>query len=132
PQWIFVAPNMVNDGHDTIIGIAGQWVDYWLLPFPNDTNFNDNRTLILLTFDETETYTVDNRILSLLLGGSLPESARGTVDSIYYTDYSLSTVEANRGLGSLGRGDTNKCVLCLPSISPKPTSHAAAPQDALE
>ncbi|KAI9438413.1 hypothetical protein BJY52DRAFT_1421507 [Lactarius psammicola] len=99
---------MVNGGHDTIIGIAGQWVDYWLLPFPNDTNFNDNRTLVLLTFDETGIYTVENRILSLLLGGSVPESARGTVDSIYYTDYSLSTVEANGGFGSLGRGDTNK------------------------
>ncbi|KAH9059219.1 phosphoesterase family-domain-containing protein [Lactarius vividus] len=109
PQWLFVTPNMVNDGHDTTIDFAGQWVDYWLAPLLNDTNFNDNRTLILLTFDETETYTVNNRIFALLLGGAVPESARGTVDSTYYTHYSsLSTVEANWGLGSLGRGDTNK------------------------
>ena len=109
PQWMFVTPNMVNDGHDTTIDYAGSWVDYWLLPLLNDTNFNDNRTLILLTFDETETYTVNNHILALLLGGAVPESARGTVDSTYYTHYSsLSTVEANWGLGSLGRGDTNK------------------------
>ena len=77
----------------------------------NDTNFNDHRTLILLTFDETEVYTVNNHIFSLLLGGAIPENARGTVDSTYYTHYSsLSTVEANWGLGSLGRGDTNKYV----------------------
>ncbi|KAH9016787.1 phosphoesterase family-domain-containing protein [Lactarius pseudohatsudake] len=109
PQWLFVTPNMVNDGHDTTIDFAGQWVDYWLAPLLNDTNFNDNRTLILLTFDETETYTVNNHIFAVLLGGAVPESARGTVDSTYYTHYSsLSTVEANWGLGSLGRGDTNK------------------------
>ncbi|KAH9170097.1 hypothetical protein EDB89DRAFT_2230878 [Lactarius sanguifluus] len=55
------------------------------------------------------TYIVNNRIFALLLGGAVPESARGTVDSTYYTHYSsLSTVEANLGLGSLGRGDTNK------------------------
>ncbi|KAI0261864.1 phosphoesterase family-domain-containing protein [Gloeopeniophorella convolvens] len=111
PQWLFVTPNLVDDAHDTTIDFAGQWLDYWLLPLLNDTNFNDNRTLILLTFDETETFTVNNRIFSVLLGGAVPESARGTVDSTYYTHYSaLSTVEANWGLGSLGRGDTNKTV----------------------
>ncbi|KAI9431904.1 hypothetical protein H4582DRAFT_2084362 [Lactarius indigo] len=73
---------MVDDGHDTTIDFAGQWVDYWL------------------------TYTVNNRILAILLVGAVPERARGTVDSTYYTHYSsLSTVEANWGLGSLGRGD---------------------------
>jgi len=55
PQWIFVTPNMVNGGHDTTIDFAGQWIDYWLIPLLSDTNFNDNRTLILLTFDENET-----------------------------------------------------------------------------
>ena len=111
PQWMFVTPNMVDDGHDSTIDFAGGWVDFWLAPLLNDTNFNDNRTLILLTFDETETYTVNNHIYALLLGGAISEDARGTVDSTYYTHYSsLSTVEANWGLGSLGRGDTNKYV----------------------
>ena len=111
PQWMFVTPNMLDDGHDTTIDYAASWVDFWLLPLLNDTNFNDNRTLILLTFDETETYTVNNQVVSILLGGAVPEAARGTVDLTYYTHYSmLSTVEANWGLGSLGRGDTNKYV----------------------
>ncbi|KAI0039224.1 hypothetical protein FA95DRAFT_1528662 [Auriscalpium vulgare] len=109
PQWLFVTPNLVNDAHDTTIDFAGQWVDYFLTPLLSDTRFNDNKTLIVLTFDETETYTVNNRILTLLLGGAVPENLRGTVDHTYYTHYSaLSTVEANWGLGSLGRGDTNK------------------------
>ncbi|KAH9022423.1 hypothetical protein EDB85DRAFT_2186724 [Lactarius pseudohatsudake] len=99
PQWLFVTPNMVNDDHDTTIDFAGQWVDYWLAPLLNDTNFDDNRTLILLTFDETETYTVNNRILAILLGGAVPESARGTVDSTYYTHYSV-TLHRGGKLGS--------------------------------
>ncbi|KAH9170090.1 hypothetical protein EDB89DRAFT_2072383 [Lactarius sanguifluus] len=60
--------------------------------------------LVLLTFDGIETYTV-----ALLLGDAVPESVRGTVDSTYYTHYpSLSNVEINWGLGSLGRVDMNK------------------------
>ena len=133
PQWMFVTPNMVDDAHDTTIDFAGDWVDFWLVPLLNNTNFNDNRTLILLTFDETETYTVNNQIFALLLGGAIPDGARGTVDSTYYTHYSsLSTVEANWGLGSLGRGDTNKYV-SFPQPTQKLTSDpAAALQDTLE
>lgn len=43
-----------------------------------------------------------------MLGGGLPASLKNTTDDTFYTHYScLSTVEANWGLGSLGRGDTN-------------------------
>ncbi|KIJ37534.1 hypothetical protein M422DRAFT_69257 [Sphaerobolus stellatus SS14] len=109
PQWVFVTPNMVNDAHDTTIDFTSQWLEFWFMPLLSDERFNDNRTLILLTFDETETYTVNNRIFSVLLGGAVPETLRGTEDSTYYTHYSsLSSVQANWGLGSLGRGDTNK------------------------
>jgi hypothetical protein len=109
PQWMFVTPNMVDDGHDTSVDYAASWLQYWLFPLLNDTNFNDNGTLIVLTFDENESYTENNCVLALLLGGAVPSRARGTTDSTYYTHYSLlSTVEANWGLGSLGRGDTNK------------------------
>jgi len=111
PQWVFVTPNMVNDAHDTDIDFASDWLESWLVPLLSDPNFNDNKTLILLTFDETETYDVNNRIYSILLGGAVPENLRGTNDSTYYTHYStLSTVEANWALGSLGRQDTNKTV----------------------
>jgi hypothetical protein len=102
---------MVNDGHDTSIDYLAGWLQYWLVPLLSNPNFNDNGTLVVLTFDENESYTENNCVLTLLLGGAVPESARGTTDSTYYTHYSLlSTVEANWGLGSLGRGDTNKYV----------------------
>ncbi|EPS93298.1 hypothetical protein FOMPIDRAFT_1170659 [Fomitopsis schrenkii] len=108
PQWSFITPNLVNDGHDTNIDFMSQWIQFWLKPLLADTRFNDNRTVILLTFDETETYSINNRIWTLVLGGGLPASLKNTTDDTFYTHYScLSTVEANWGLGSLGRGDTN-------------------------
>jgi len=111
PQWNFVTPNLVNDAHDTDIDFASAWLEFWLVPLLANPNFNDNKTLILLTFDETETQTINNQIYSLLLGGAIPANLKGTQDPTYVTHYSiLSTVEANWGLGSLGRGDTNKTV----------------------
>ena len=142
PQWMFVTPNMANDGHDTSIDYAAQWLQYWLVPLLSNENFNDNKTLIVLSFDENESYTENNCVLTLLLGGAVPDSARGSNDSTYYTHYSLlSTVEANWGLGSLGRGDTNKCVFrCSfhPTLSahmpPRPTgpSRTSSPSSPIQ
>jgi hypothetical protein len=43
----------------------------------------------------------------ILTGGAIPLSLRGTTDDTLYTHYSsLSTMQANWGLKSLGRGDT--------------------------
>lgn len=78
-------------------------------PLLNNTDFNDNRTLVLLTFDENDSYSAENRIFSLLLGGAVPANKRGTTDDTYYTHYSsISTVQANWQLKNLGRNDVNK------------------------
>lgn len=111
PQWIFVTPNIVNDAHDTSVDFAGQFLQYWLLPLLKDERFNGPRTLILLTFDENGSHAINNQIFSLLLGNAVPRKLRGGTDSTFYTHYSsLSTVQNNWRLGSLGRGDTNKFV----------------------
>jgi hypothetical protein len=96
PQWVFVTPNLVNDVHDTDINSVSQWLEFWLIPLLDNPNFNDNKTLVLLAFDENETVTVNNSIMPVLLGGAAPTAMHGTVDSTYYTHYSsLSTVQAN-------------------------------------
>ncbi|KAH9061792.1 hypothetical protein EDB83DRAFT_2520217 [Lactarius deliciosus] len=90
PQWLFVTPNMVNDGRDTTIDFTGRMVIRPQQPH--------------------------------LRPGAVPESARGTVDSTYDTHHSsLSTVEANWGLGLLCCGDMNKYALGSPWL----TSHPA-------
>ena len=109
PQWNFITPNLVNDGHDTDINFQSQWLEYFLIPLLQDKRFNDERTLILVTNDENENQSINNNIFSVLLGGAVPKSLHGTVDPTFFTHFSaMSTVQANWKLGSLGRGDTNK------------------------
>lgn len=111
PQWSFITPNMTNDGHDTDVTVAANWVQVFLSPLLKNAYFMNN-TLIVLTFDEDETYTVGNRVWTVLLGGVIPPSLKGTKDNTFYTHYSmLSTVEQNWGLPSLGRWDCGANVL---------------------
>lgn len=87
------------------------FLDYFLVPLLDNPSFNNDRALILLTFDEAETWDTNNRIYTLALGHAIPDELVGTTDPTFYTHYSsLSTVQANWGLGSLGRQDTNKTV----------------------
>ncbi|KAJ7734292.1 hypothetical protein B0H16DRAFT_1467688 [Mycena metata] len=60
PQWIFVTPNIVNDGHDTTIEFAASFLEYWLLSLLTDPRVNDAETLIVVTFDENETHSIQN------------------------------------------------------------------------
>lgn len=53
PQWMFITPNMTNDGHGTSVTTAGAWSKSFLKPLLSNSNFMNN-TLVLLTFDETE------------------------------------------------------------------------------
>lgn len=96
---------MLDDGHDTTVDFAGNWSRSFLTPLLNNTTFM-NKTLVILTFDENETYTIKNNVWALLLGDVIPPSLRGTTDNTFYTHYScLSTVQNNWGLYNLGRGD---------------------------
>ncbi|KUL88482.1 hypothetical protein ZTR_05432 [Talaromyces verruculosus] len=105
PQWAFITPNMTNDAHDTNISFASVWERNFIEKLENYTDFW-NESLILLTFDETGDYPIQNKVFSVLLGGAIPSDLVGTVDNTFYTHYStLATVQANWGLPSLGRWD---------------------------
>ncbi|KAG5361758.1 putative acid phosphatase [Yarrowia sp. C11] len=105
PQWAFITPNMTNDAHDTDIEFAGKWTRGFLEPLLANKEFMDNN-LIIVTFDEDETYALENKVLAILIGGAVPKELQGTTDDTYYTHYSnLATVQANWQLPHLGRGD---------------------------
>ncbi|KAF9558059.1 acid phosphatase [Agrocybe pediades] len=106
PQWMFITPNMTNDGHDTNVTFASKWANGFLTPLLKNPNFNGPRTLIVLTFDENKTDNQQNRIDTLLLGSAIPSHLVGTTDASFYTHYSeLATIEANWNLHTLGRYD---------------------------
>ena len=113
PQWMFITPNMTSDGHDTSVTTAGVWTRNFLDPLLSNQNFTKD-TLVLVTFDENHTYTQQNRVVGILLGGAVPAELVGTTDSNFYNHYSeLSTVEANWGLNTLGRWDVGANVFNL-------------------
>jgi acid phosphatase len=105
PQWMFITPNITSDGHDTSVTTAGVWLRNFLEPLLTNPNFMKN-TLVLVTIDENETYTIQNRVFSILFGDSVPADLVGTTDSHFYDHYSeIATVEANWDLYTLGRWD---------------------------
>ena len=96
---------MLNDGHNTSLQYAANWTQSFLTPLLANEQFM-NRTLILLTYDESATYPMPNHIVSLLLGGAVPSNKKGTTDDTMYTHYSIiSTLENNWELPNLGRYD---------------------------
>lgn len=96
---------MTSDGHDSSVTVAGKWLDDNLGPLLKDPYVMKN-TLILVTFDENEIYTTQNRVFSFLVGDAVPEKLVNTTDSNYYDHYSqLATLEANWNLHTLGRFD---------------------------
>ncbi|KAM3421669.1 hypothetical protein BST61_g2054 [Cercospora zeina] len=105
PQWAFITPNMQHNGHDTDVAHAGAWAREFLEPLLKNENVME-RTLILLAYDANEERYEGNRVWATLLGGAVPKSLQGSTDSQYYNHYStLSTVEANWDLHTLGRWD---------------------------
>ncbi|QLG75040.1 hypothetical protein HG535_0H03670 [Zygotorulaspora mrakii] len=113
PQYSFITPNMTNDGHDTNIRIAGKWSRDFLEPLLSNEYFMEN-TLVVLTFDENETYSIKNKVFTILLGGAVPDELKNTTDSTYYDHYSLiSSPVANWDLPSLGRHDVDANVFEL-------------------
>ncbi|KAI2615138.1 putative acid phosphatase Pho610 [Hypoxylon sp. NC1633] len=105
PQFVMMSPNMLNDGHNTTLDYATRWARKSLLPLLKG-DFFEEKTLIQLTYDETEDYSGPNRIVSLLLGNAVPDSLKGSEDDTFYTHFSiLSTVERNWELSNLGRFD---------------------------
>jgi len=125
PQWMFITPNMTNNGHDTSVTVAGTWSKNFLTPLLANPNFNTPKTLIVLTFDENENESEGNRVSTILLGGAVPASLVGTQDSNFYTHYSLiSTIEANWGLHTLGRYDVGANVFNFVAAKTGDTVHA--------
>ncbi len=96
-----------NDGHDTGVTVAGQWARSFLDPLLTNSNFMNN-TLVLLVFDESESYFSNNQVYGVLLGDAVPASSHGTQDGNSYDHYSqMATVEQNWGLGNLGLSDAS-------------------------
>lgn len=106
PQWVFVTPNLYDDGHNTDVRTACAWTRGFVEPLLKNPYFNQN-TLVYITWQANgDAGGLANHVAGILLGSALPSSLVGTTDANYYNHYSeLSSVEANWGLHTLGRWD---------------------------
>jgi len=129
PQFVFMSPNMMNDGHNTTLSYSSSWSHTFLKPLLEDKAFKE-KTLIMLTYDESEDYNKPNHIVTLLLGNAIPPSLKGTTDNTFYDHYSiLSTVEFNWDLPNLGRYDVGANVFDFIANS-RPAHHNKDPANA--
>ncbi|KAF9930605.1 hypothetical protein FBU30_000308 [Linnemannia zychae] len=128
PNYMFYTPNMINDGHNTTIRDASAFLSTFLPSIRSNSYFTSSRSLIVVTFDETEDYFIpDNLIYTILLGSNdnvISPALKGTTDNTFYTHYSLlSTVEDNWDLGNLGRNDANKTLANVFSLVANKTNY---------
>jgi hypothetical protein len=104
PNYMFYTPNMNNDGHNTNIPTASEWLKRFLEPKLVDPAYAN--TTFFITFDESDDKNQYNSIYSVLLGAGI--KGQGLVDASYYDHYSwLSTIEHIFDLGTLGRNDVS-------------------------
>ena len=101
PQYMYYVPNINNDGHNTNVGYAGNFIRTYMST--RQSKF-PSRTLFYFTWDEDDN-TPANHIATIMFSqGNL--TLVGTTDPSAYNHYSLlRLVEDNWSLGNLGRSD---------------------------
>ncbi|MHB2016679.1 MAG: alkaline phosphatase family protein [Candidatus Xenobia bacterium] len=106
PDYLFYVPNQGNDGHNTGVAFADNWLARRFGPLLHNPEFMRGM-LFVVTFDEDDHFFVDlsaNHVYAVLVGAGVRPGARSNVR---YTHYGLlRTLEDAWGLGSLGLEDT--------------------------
>ena len=113
PDFIFITPNLCNDGHDCDLETTDSWTEKLmasLLPALDDTN---EPYFVALIFDEGEKHRI-NLKLSDRSGGHIsvilvsPQAKKNFQDNTAYNHYSmLRTISVAWGLPYLGKASEN-------------------------
>ena len=103
PQFAFYIPNIKNDGHDTGVAYADNWLKTTMLPRFNNATFIKDR-LVIITFDEgsSKDPTAENKIYTLFYGPMVQNQIIGDKYNFYNM---LRTIEDAWALGTLGLND---------------------------
>jgi hypothetical protein len=102
PDYSLYIPNNLNNGHDTSVLYADQWLSQRFGPLIKNKAFMDG-TLLVITFDESGGGN-SNQIHTLLYGAGVKA---GTTSSQCYDHYSLlASIEKIFNLGTLNKRDS--------------------------
>jgi len=101
PTYALYIPNINNDGHDTDVAFADQWLSATFgAILTNPAILQD--TLFIITFDEDD-YTSLNKVYTVFVGAAVKPGGKSDV---FYNHYSiLRTLEDIFEIGSLERND---------------------------
>lgn len=103
PNYSMYIPDNDNNGHDTSVKFASNWLQSFLDPLLADSNRMEG-TLIQVVFDEPDKNNDSNmKVFSLFLGPMVRKDDR---DDTHYNFYDvLRTVEGNFNIGTLDLED---------------------------
>jgi phospholipase C len=108
PAFSMYVPDLNNDGHDTGVGYAATWFQKTFGPALKDSRLMD-RTLVILTFDESEGYFGANKIYTAMYSPQLPTKMHIKAGHTHYS--LLKFIEDEWALGNLGRGDSKAAMI---------------------
>lgn len=107
PSFSLYVPNQNDDGHETGVQYADQWLQNHFGPLLDDPGFTDG-LLFVVTFDEDASYA-NNRVATVLWGTRV---RRGAQSSQRYDHYALlRTIEEIFHTGTLGMKDAGAPVM---------------------
>lgn len=98
-----VVPNMDNDGHDTGVDVAADWVNANIVPMLKDPVAMKD-TVVILTFDEA-TFFGRNQVFTAVFSPNLPMK-KVINDQVNHISL-LKWIEDEWSLGNLGREDAS-------------------------
>jgi acid phosphatase len=109
PDFVWITPNMCNDGHDCALSMSDTWLKTWVPQILQSPAWQDNGALFI-TFDEGEnadggccTYADGGQIVTLVIS---PLGKPGFTSQVAYDHYSLlRTIEGAWGLPLLGKAN---------------------------
>jgi PKD repeat protein len=106
PNYAFISPNVKDDGHDTGVAYADNWLHGWLAPLINTTWFAS--TVFFLVYDEGSSSLGFNGTAggNIYFAAVSPFAKTGFTLATKETHYDLlTTTEWLLGLGSTGHND---------------------------
>jgi hypothetical protein len=107
PNYAFITPNVLDDGHNTNVSYADHWLKGWLSPLMNDSFFQS--TVFFITYDESGSTTTGydgldgGKVYFAAVGPDVSANFTYTANAAHYD--LLATTEWLLGVGDTGNND---------------------------
>jgi phospholipase C len=111
PNFAFISPNLCNDMHNCKenIEVGDEWLADWITKIMNSPAFYDQKSLIIVTYDEAEFEAAQNKVPIIMLGSGVKKNYSAATR---YDHFSLlKTIESAWQLTPLSSNDRNATVM---------------------